>query len=244
VEDKAYKVLAKQYDISNSKAKELIDRGVVYIGDKKVKIARGLVPLKTKFRVELPQEIEKIYEDNNLIALNKPAFIDSYEIESLYNAKLIHRLDKETTGVLLLAKDDEFLKKAIDAFKKQEGKKEYSAWVEGMVYEEMVIDKPIVTLKRGGKAFSKIDKKKGKEALTIVKPNLIHGKKSKVDIFITTGRTHQIRVHLASVNHPIIGDELYGSKVKAKRILLHSKAIELLGYRFEAKEPDDMAKYK
>lgn len=135
MQDKAYKVLARQLDISNNKAKELIDKGVVYVGDKKVKIARALISTKTKFRVEAISKSEIIYEDANLIALNKAPFKTSEELEKEFNAKLIHRLDKETSGVLLLAKNDTFLQKAVQAFKKQEVKKIYSAWVEGIIAE-------------------------------------------------------------------------------------------------------------
>ncbi len=69
--EKAYKLLAKERGISNKKAKELIDRGIVYIGDKKVKIARADVSEDTKFRVEIPEEIKIIYQDNQLIAVDK-----------------------------------------------------------------------------------------------------------------------------------------------------------------------------
>ncbi len=243
MQDKAYKVLARQLDISNNKAKELIDKGVVYVGDKKVKIARALISTKTKFRVEVISKSEIIYEDANLIALNKAPFKTSEELEKEFNAKLIHRLDKETSGVLLLAKNDTFLQKAVQAFKKQEVKKIYSAWVEGIIAEEVVIDAPILVFK-GKKAYAKVDKKRGKEALTIVKPDILHGKKTKVEVEIKSGRTHQIRVHLAYIGHPIVGDELYGSVTQAKRILLHAKKIELFGLKIEAPEPKEIAKYK
>ncbi len=104
-------------------------------------------------------------------------------------------------------------------FKARRVKKIYLAWVDGIFFEEIVINNPISTFKRGGKLFSKIDRKKGKEAITIVRPILIQGKKSKVEIEIETGRTHQIRVHLSSIGYPIIGDELYGSPTKSKRLL-------------------------
>ncbi len=245
MEEKAYKLLANQLDISGKRAKELIDRGLVYVGDKKVKIARAPMREDTKFRVELPAKIEKIYEDNDILVVNKPAFLDSYEVEAEFTgAKLIHRLDRETSGVLLLAKNEAFLQKAIEEFKNKRVVKRYVAWVEGVVYEELEIDAPIWSVKRAGKVISKIDFKRGKEALTILKPNIVQGKKSKVDIEIKTGRTHQIRIHLAYVEHPIVGDEAYGSVTKAKRILLHAKEIELLGYSFVAPEPKDILKYK
>ncbi len=244
MEDKAYKVLAKQLDISGKRAKELIDRGLVYVGDKKVKIARAVMPLNTKFRVEMPEKIEVIYEDSDILAVNKPAFLDSYEIEAYFkDVRLIHRLDRETSGVLLLAKNEKFLKRAIESFRNRLVKKFYTAWVEGIIYEDIEIDMPIHTIK-GPKSISKIDKRLGKEAITIVKPNIVQGKKSKVDIQIKTGRTHQIRVHLAYIGHPIVGDEQYGSPTKTKRILLHASKIVLFNKTYIAKEPKDIARYK
>ncbi len=244
MEDKAYKLLAKQLEISGKRAKELIDRGLVYVGDRKLKIARATLPSDTKFRVEMPAKIKKIYEDENLLAVNKPAFLDSYEVEALISgASLIHRLDRETSGVLLLAKNEDFLKKAIESFRNRNVKKFYTAWVEGVVYEEMLIDAPIHTIK-GPKSISKINKRIGKEAITIVKPNEVQGKKSKVDIEIKTGRTHQVRLHLAYVGHPIVGDEQYGSPTKSKRVLLHASKVEIFGQEIIAPEPADIIKYK
>jgi 23S rRNA pseudouridine1911/1915/1917 synthase len=245
--EKAYKLLAMQEGISNKRAKELIDRGLVYVFDRKVKIARANMPEDTRFRVEKIDDIDIIYEDDKIVAINKPALMDSYELVDMIDdnhIELIHRLDRDTSGVLLLARDNDFLKKAIEAFKRREVKKRYVAWIEGVFFEEMVIDTPISTYKRGGKAFSKIDKKKGKPAVTIIRPLEIQGKKSKVEIEIKTGRTHQIRVHLSYIGHPIVGDERYGSVTRSKRILLHAKYISLLGYTFEAKEPKDIIKYK
>ena len=158
-------------------------------------------------------------------------------------ARLLHRLDRDTSGVLLFGKDEAFITKAIRAFKNREVIKEYVAWVDGVFYEEMVIDEPIHTIKKG-KAFSMIDSLRGKKAITIVKPQEVQGKKSEVDIEIKTGRTHQIRVHLSHIGYPIIGDEMYGSPTKSKRILLHAKKVKLLGYEFEAKEPNDIQRYK
>ena len=74
-QDKAYKVLALQESISNSKAKDLIDKGLVYAGNRKVMIARADISVKTKFRVDEIAPIRVIYENKNLIVLDKPAFL-------------------------------------------------------------------------------------------------------------------------------------------------------------------------
>jgi len=90
--------------------------------------------------------------------------------------------------------------------------------VEGVLYEKVEIDEPIFTIKKG-KAFSMIDAVRGKKAHTLVTPEEIQGKKSKVRIEIRTGRTHQIRVHMAHIGHPVVGDEQYGSRTQAKRVV-------------------------
>ncbi|MCD6653665.1 MAG: RluA family pseudouridine synthase [Sulfurovum sp.] len=242
--DKAYKVLAKQEEISNNQAKELIDRGLVFAGDKKVKIARAEISDDTHFRIEYPSDIEIIYQDDNIVAVNKPAQIDSYDIQdAIEGAELLHRLDRDTSGVLLLGRNKIFIEDAIKEFKARRVQKQYIAWVEGVLYEAMEIDAPLLTIKKG-KAFSKIDHLRGKKAYTKVTPEEIQGKKSKVRIEITTGRTHQIRVHLASVGHPVVGDEQYGSRTQSKHMLLHSSKIKIFDYEFEAPEPKSIARYK
>ncbi len=242
--EKAYKVLAEQKGLSNKKAKELIDRGLVFVGDKQVKIARAELSTDTKFRIEYPEEIEIIYEDEDMVAVNKPAQVDSYDIQdAIEGAELLHRLDRDTSGVLLLGRNEAFIKKAVNEFKNRRVKKEYVAWVEGVLCEPMEIDEPIHTVKKG-KAFSLIDPVRGKKAHTLVKPEEVQGKKSKVHIEITTGRTHQIRVHLAYVGYPIVGDAQYGSRTQSKRILLHSARITLFDKIFEAPEPKDIVRYK
>jgi len=242
--DKAYKVLAIQQGISNNKAKNLIDRGLVFVEDKKVKIARADIHTETFFRIEYPADIEILYQDEDIIAINKPAQVDSYDIQdAIDGAELLHRLDRDTSGVLLLGKNRAFIERAIKEFKNRKVEKHYVAWIDGVLYEKVEIDDPIFTIKKG-KAFSIIDPIRGKKAHTIVKPEELQGKKSKVHIEITTGRTHQIRVHLASIGHPIVGDEQYGSRTQAKRVLLHSAKMKILSYEFNAKEPKEIAQYK
>lgn len=236
----AYKLLAQQERISNSKAKDLIDRGLVKVGDKKVVIARGMINTDTTFRVKEINKVRIIFQDNDILVVDKPAFLTAEEVARKYeNAILLNRLDKETSGVMMFAKTEEFQKKAIKEFVNNNVYKEYVAIVEGKVIEEIVIDKAILTTKDRGMAKSKVDKN-GKPAKTTVYPMLIEGNKSKIKIVIESGRTHQIRVHLDSVGLPIIGDAIYGRTASnVNRVLLHSKVTKIFDYVFTAPEPKE-----
>ena len=174
--------------------------------------------------------------------VDKPAFVNSDEIERQFKgAKLLHRLDRETSGVLMLVKNEEFRLTAIKAFKKDQVYKEYVAWVDGIISEPFIIDQPLLTEKKGNKAYTKVSKI-GKPAITEVTPLEISAKKTKIKLVIHHGRTHQIRAHMKYAQHPIIGDESYGGRT-AKRVLLHAKKVEIMGFTFEAEEPKIFAHF-
>jgi len=246
VRDKAYKLLAIKEGISNSKAKELIDKGLVRVGGKKVMIARGEIKGDTHFVVKEIAPIKVVFQDNDILVVDKPAFLTADEVAKKFpEAMLLNRLDKETSGVMMFAKNEDFQKKAIKEFKQNKVYKEYVAIVEGKVIDEIEIDKPILTTKDRGSAKSKIDAKKGKPAKSTVYPMLVEGNKSKIKIVIESGRTHQIRVHLNSVGLPIIGDGIYGRTASnVTRVLLHSKITRIFDYEFEAKEPREFKVYE
>ncbi|MEF3192339.1 MAG: RluA family pseudouridine synthase [Campylobacterales bacterium] len=238
--EKAYKLLAKQMGISNSEAKALIDRGLVFSHGRKVLIARAMMAKHTVFKVEQPPKAQVIFEDENLLVVNKPPFRDSEEIAKEFGFPLLHRLDRETSGVLMLVKNSDFQKKAIEAFRKEEVAKEYLAIVQGIVAEGGQIDKPIVTTK-GHFAKSRVAKE-GKCALTIYEPLEVAGGRTKLAVKIVTGRTHQIRVHLAYIRHPIVGDRLYGGP-EAKRMMLHAWKVSLMGLEFEAEPTQEFSQF-
>ncbi len=98
-----------------------------------------------------------------------------------------------------------------------------------------MIDQPLITEKKGNKAYTKVAKG-GKPAITEVTPLEVSGKKTKVQLIIHHGRTHQIRAHLKYAQCPIVGDESYGGR-QAKRVMLHAKKVEILGLTFIAPEP-------
>ena len=237
---KAYKLLSLQENLSHNEAKSLIDRGLVSINGKKLQIARALLSPQTKFHIQTPSRITEIFRDSQILALAKPAFLTSEEIAKSYPEwVLLHRLDKETSGILLLVKDQSaFHLKAKEAFRQMQVKKHYIAIVEGIIEEEQEITAPLL-IKKGKFAKVTIGKNgEGQTAITHLRPLEISGKKTKLEIEIKTGKTHQIRVHLAHIKHPIVGDTLYGAK-PSSRILLHAQSIALLGYDLMCPPPKE-----
>lgn len=241
--EKAYKLVALQAGVSNSQAKSMIDRGLVYVGNKKVMIARGELDDKTVFKIQKIEKIYPIFENDDLIVVDKPAFVNSDEIERQFKgAQLLHRLDRETSGVLMLVKNEEFREKAIQEFKHDRVYKEYIAWVEGIVSEPVDIDKPILTQKKNNRAYSNVSGK-GKPARTEIFPDTVSARKTKVKCIIHHGRTHQIRTHLRYIDHPIIGDEQYGGR-RAKRVMLHAYKVKLFDMEFIAPEPSSFVHFE
>jgi 23S rRNA pseudouridine1911/1915/1917 synthase len=241
--EKAYKILAQQEGVSNSQAKSMIDRGLVYVGNKKVMIARGDIDVKTIFRVIKIERAKTLFENGDIIVVDKPAYVNSDEIErQLKPAVLLHRLDRETSGVLMLVKNEEFRQKAIKEFKQDRVYKEYIAWVEGIMSEPIEVDKPIFTQKKNNKAYSNVSSK-GKPAKTEFTPDIVSANKTKVNCIIHHGRTHQIRAHARYIDHSIIGDEQYGGR-RAKRVMLHAHKVRLLGMEFVSPEPKEFINFQ
>jgi len=241
--EKAYKILAKQEGISNSSAKSMIDRGLVYVGNKKVVIARGELNSDTKFRIIKIERATPIFENDDIVVIDKPAYVNSDEIERMFKpAVLLHRLDRETSGVLMLVKNEEFRVKAIKEFKQDRVYKEYIAWTEGIMSEPIEVDKGITTQRKNNKAYSNVSPK-GKPARSEFFPDLVSANKTKIKCIIHHGRTHQIRVHLRYIDHPIVGDEQYGGR-KAKRVMLHAHKVRLLGMEFTSPEPKEFINFQ
>lgn len=120
--EKAYKLLALQENISNKQAKELIDAGLVSAKGEKIVFARAQISEKTNFKILKIASAGVIFEDENVLAINKPAFLTSEKIAQQYarkreNISLLNRLDKDSSGVLLLAKNALFKERAIAEYR-------------------------------------------------------------------------------------------------------------------------------
>lgn len=162
-----------------------------------------------------------LFEDERVIVINKPGGVASLsdrdsELNLLQLARkyhpdvtLAHRLDKPTTGVLIFAKGADNYRELAGVFARREVIKHYVALVHGgRDFEEFVIDAPIGM---SGKGKARIDAE-GKESVTVVDTAEMFRHCMLVDCQPLTGRTHQIRIHLAAVGFPLVGDTLYGGK--------------------------------
>lgn len=186
-----------------------------------------------------------IYEDEDIIVINKPPFIashgaKSYKGDSVVNWLLyygtelsdvngedrpgiVHRLDADTSGILIIAKNNDAHIKLQQEFQSRNIIKEYLAIVNGVPkQDEFIIDEPI------GRSNNPVKMgvvEGGRHALSIVNKICSNENYSLLNVQIKTGRTHQIRVHLSFNNIPIIGDNLYGlkkEKIAAPRQMLHA----------------------
>lgn len=160
------------------------------------------------------------------------------KINTIQRPGIVHRLDRETTGVMVLCKNADSFMDMKNLFKEKKVKKVYRAIVEGNVREDTgIIDTPIARAKSDFRKKAAIDMHSGdfrgtqREAITRYK--VIDRSKDKkftyIECYPMTGRTHQIRVHLRSIRHPIIGDDLYSTRVgkdTAPRCMLHAYKIE------------------
>ena len=194
---------------------------------------------------DLEQRI--IYEDQNLLALNKPAGMASHGgsginfgvIETLRAAstrpylELVHRLDRETSGCLLLAKKRSILKYLHELLRKGEIIKKYLVLVKGHWPKKRTIDLPLLKNQiSSGERIVRVNEA-GKKALSTFYPQQCFANCTLLEVELHTGRTHQIRVHSAALGHPVAGDDKYGDKdfnsslkiIGLKRMFLHASSI-------------------
>jgi 23S rRNA pseudouridine955/2504/2580 synthase len=200
------------------------------------------------------REFPLLFEDEHLIAIDKPAGVAVHGgsgvsfgvIEQLRQARpaarfleLVHRLDRETSGILLVAKKRSALTKLQDQFRERETGKTYLALAIGAwPANKKVIDQPLHKyLQADGERRVKVvakDDPDGMRSITLVKVQESFPGVSLLEVTIKTGRTHQIRVHLASQGHPIAGDDKYGdfelnkalAKRGLKRMFLHAWRLQ------------------
>ncbi len=212
-----------------------------------------------------------VYEDKHLLVVNKPQGMVTHPAPGNYTGTLVnallahckdlsgingvlkpgivHRLDKGTSGLLLVAKTDDAHKKLAEQFKDKTTKRVYLALVDGNVeLDNGTVELPIGRSARDRKKMAvKFDDESSREAITHYKVIKRFGDFTLLECRLGTGRTHQIRVHLSYIGHPILGDEKYGTKGNFKMPMLHAATIGFIHpatkkfMEFSSKPPKEMA---
>ncbi len=253
--------LSENEEYSRMAIQRLINDGKIIVNGKKIKASYKVQNGdKIKIEEEKPKEIELkaqniplevLYEDNDIIVVNKPKGMVVHPANgnpdgTLVNAimaickdslsgiggeirpGIVHRLDKNTSGAIIIAKNDKAHIALSNQLKNHEIKKTYFALVRGIVKESnATINMPIARSKNDRKKMA-VDKN-GKEAITHFKVLERFDDCTLLEVNIETGRTHQIRVHLSHIGYPIIGDDVYSNgknRWNVKGQCLHAKSLD------------------
>lgn len=247
-------ILANQYPLfSRAALAKLFDKGVVKHGDRVLKAGDKLMS-----NIALTADVSSLaisdesidlpilYEDNDVLVINKPAGVLAH-VQGAFNpeatvatfvrkraaeltgerAGIVHRLDRPTSGVIVTAKNARTLSFLQKQFADRTVHKTYIAVVQGHLRQkEAVIDMPIERNPKAPATFRVGPN--GKSAKTRYKVLQENDHISLVELKPVTGRTHQLRVHLAQIGNPIIGDPLYGTGKHGDRLYLHAHSLEIL----------------
>lgn len=253
--------ISENTEYSRTAAQRLIEENKIIVNGKKEKAS---YKVQNGDKIEIEEEpakeielkaqdipLEILYEDNDIIVVNKPKGMVVHPANgnpdgTLVNAimsickdslsgiggeirpGIVHRLDKNTSGAIIIAKNDKAHINLSEQLKNHEIKKTYIALVRGIVKENnATINMPIGRSKKDRKKMD-VDKN-GKEAITHFKVLKRYQDCTLLEINIETGRTHQIRVHLSHIGYPIIGDEVYSNgknKWNIEGQCLHAKSLD------------------
>jgi len=257
--DKIRKVLVEKFDFSNRLMNKLEEEENIYLNDKKASLDKNTYiddVLRVDFRdedniyKECKMNLKILYEDEDILGIDKPPFMLVHpskddRIDTLANGvvwyfkekglkrkiRFINRLDMNTSGVVLIAKNSFGHSRLMKEMNNNIVVKKYLAFVEGTFNKkEDTIDLPIGLLE--GENIKRAVIKSGDYSISKYRVVEEYNNITLVEIEIETGRTHQIRVHMSHIGHPVIGDELYGRKSKLiNRQALHCSEMNFKGTR-------------
>ena len=230
--------------VTRNRARAMIDGGRVFVNGEIQSKYHRLVRcgddvqfdflVKTGIEINpFEKELEVVYEGNNFIAVNKPAGMIVHptgygEQDTLVNAAAnmkrgetvhaINRLDRDTTGIVLLAFDKKKAAELAELIKDRNVYKEYTCLVHGRVAGKGNIELEISNGGSGAKCREAVESG-GKSAATVYEPKEYYKGATLLKVIIKTGRTHQIRAHMKFIKHPIIGDKTYGDSEADEKLL-------------------------
>lgn len=237
--------LVQTVKLESPLAMKLLQKGRI-VDDKKRRLQKGFV-LKSGFiEVSIYEPITKglkpIFQTEHFVIFDKPSglivhpnarsnkytLLDEIRYQFGNDAKLVHRIDAETSGLVLVSKNQYSHFVLSSMFEEKEFVKKYQALIEGEIKEEILINKKI-TNSSGLISIKMKTSNEGKESSTLIKPILYDKRKNQTLVEATpfTGRQHQIRVHLDSIGHRIVGDPIYGlDEVFVDKILKKEVSLE------------------
>lgn len=240
-------------EYSRSTTQKYIKAGYVLVNGEPASSAKQDVTENDEIALTPPErtdtsekELPILYLDDNVIVVNKPVgvlthskgalndeftvadFFRRYTTNALDTTRpgVVHRLDRETSGVIVGARNDETAAMLKKQFADRTTKKQYAAVVDGVPkLDKALIDLPIGRTPSAPSTF-RVDSK-GKPALTAYEVLASNGKQSLLELRPKTGRTHQLRVHMQYIKTPIAGDRVYGNQKTAPRMCLHAQSLEI-----------------
>ncbi|MBR2678053.1 MAG: RluA family pseudouridine synthase [Bacilli bacterium] len=244
--------LYNNLDMPKKRIKQYLTHGAIYVNNNKTtkynyKLVPGMkivIDTDNKGKAELPFDI--LFEDDNIIVVNKPSglltiatakekektlyhIVREYLVSKNRNAKvfIVHRLDKDTSGIVVLAKNQKIKNKLQENWNDYVSLREYTAVVHGHLKNKE--DRIVEYLKENKiNLVYAVRNGDGKEAITNYKVIKENSNYSLVDITIETGRKNQIRVAFNNLNHPIVGDNKYGNiKDDKSRLYLHANRLKM-----------------
>lgn len=268
--------LAEKLELSRSKVQKLIKDGLVTVNSKNVsssyQVKLGdLIFVNDDLNYEINVEAENIfldivYEDDDLLVINKKSGMVVHPAPGHYNGTLVnallyrfdikggdklrpgivHRLDKDTSGLMIVAKNEEMLEKLSTMISKKEVERKYLAIVDGVIkHDTGTIDAPIGRDSNNRQKMAVTDVN-SKDAVTHFRVLERFNNKTLIECILETGRTHQIRVHLAYIGYPVCNDPAYGrGKATEFGQMLHSYSIKFKHPRdgkeisFEIEAPEE-----
>jgi 23S rRNA pseudouridine1911/1915/1917 synthase len=269
------RVLTQAFALETGEVRALIDRGAAYVDGRRCADATRHVNAGQKLTLVLeerggespgtPPPLCVLFEDGAILAVDKPAGLPAqptpsrqgFDLLALATAHLgraaglVHRLDKDTTGVTVFGKTKGSTSALAAAFREGRAKKTYLAVCAATLPERGEIDLPLSRDPSRPGRWRASKKANGIEALTRFERRAVGEGFAIVDLFPQTGRTHQLRAHLAGIGAPILGDALYAGpqtppragESPPARCLLHALRLEIDGRVFESPVPADIARY-
>jgi len=248
-------------DYSRSKIQEWIQQGFICLNNQVSKprqkvYAGDLIDLDIPHVAKIEDKPENIkfdilHQDDDIFVINKPANLVVHpaaghdsgtlvngllnidpDLEQLPRAGIVHRLDKDTTGVMVVARNLKAHANLVDQLQRREVKREYIAITQGVVTAGRTIETEIARHPQNRKKMSV--QKHGKLAVTHFQVVCKFPYHSLINVQLETGRTHQIRVHMAHINYPLLGDPVYGGRLRIPAGVSPELAEQLRNFKRQA----------